>query len=186
MPDADSTNEEAPRWYFMRDLKRPNAKERAYQMLEKAGFEVFTPMKSEVSVVCGKRVCRQVPYINDILFVHSCKADLDRIVAKTPTLQYRYVVGGKYQEAMTIRDKDMEKFIAAVKSSDEPKYYLPQEITPAMRGRKIRIITGPMAGYEGNLLAVTGAKKKRIIVEIPSCLAVAIEVSPDNIEVVKE
>ena len=186
MTEADSIQEYPFQWFFLRDLKRPNAKEHAFQMLSRNGFEVFTPMKIETRNVGGKRVRLVLPYINDMLFAHSKKNILDEIIAKTPTLQYRYVSGRKYREPLTIRDEDMEKFIAAVKSSDKPRYYLPQEITSGMRGRWIRIIDGPMAGYEGQLLSVKGSRKKRLIVEIPGCIAVAVEITSDCIEVVNE
>ncbi|MDD7454638.1 MAG: UpxY family transcription antiterminator [Bacteroidales bacterium] len=186
MTDADSIQEDSIQWFFLRDLKRPNAKEHAFQTLSQRGFEVFTPMKIETRNVGGKRVRMVLPYINDMLFVHSQKNVLDEIIAKTPTLQYRYVTGRKYCEPLTIRDEDMEKFITAVKYLDKPRYYLPQEITSGMRGRRIRIIDGPMVGYEGQLLSVKGSRKKRLIVEIPSCIAVAVEITPECIEVINE
>jgi len=41
---------------------------------------------------------------------------------------------------MTVSDLEMDRFMQAVSSSDSPKYYLPEEITPQMCGRKIRIM----------------------------------------------
>ena len=46
--DTENGHTEEAYWYVMRDLKRRNAKNPAYSMLEDAGFEVFTPMKWEV------------------------------------------------------------------------------------------------------------------------------------------
>lgn len=85
MKEADSIQEYSFQWFFLRDLKRPNAKEHAFQMLSRNGFEVFTPMKIETRNVGGKRVRLVLPYINDMLFVHSQKNVLDEIITKTPT-----------------------------------------------------------------------------------------------------
>ncbi len=44
---------------------------------------------------------------------------------------------------MMVADLDMERFIRAVRGSENPKYYLPEEISDTMYGRMIRIIGGP-------------------------------------------
>lgn len=54
---------------------------------------------------------------------------------------------------MTVRDSDMDIFIAAVSSCGSPGYFLPGQITPSMYGR---------------LLSARGSRKKRLIVELPS------------------
>ena len=57
-----------------------------------------------------------------------------------------------------------------------------EEITPAMRNRKIRIIGGPLHGYEGSLVTVRGTTVKRLLVELPMLLAAAVEVEPEFIQ----
>ena len=180
----DKRNEEPerPRWYVMRDLKRANAKLPAYRQLQSEGFEIFTPMKWRLSTIGGKRHREEVPYIRDLLFVHAKSSDLDAVVKKTPTLQYRFVKGKAYREAMTVEETEMNAFIQAVASSEAPHYYTPEEIAPSMYGKRVRIIGGKLDRYEGHLLKTRGAKKKRIIVELPSLLIAAIEITPDFIE----
>ena len=75
----------------------------------------------------------------------------------------------------------MERFIHATQSSS-PKYFLPEEITPAMLRRRIRIVGGLLDGCEGTLLTVRGSKVKRLLVQIPELLAVAVEVNPEYIQ----
>ena len=98
-------------------------------------------------------------------------------------LQYRYVRGG-YMEPMTVRKTDMENFIRAVQSTISARYYRPEEITPAMRNRKIRIIGGPLNGLAGTLVTIRGTRVKRLLVEIPTLLAAAVEVEPEYIQMV--
>lgn len=169
-------------WFVMRDLKRSNAKMPAYKMLSDNGFKVFTPMKWQLSVKAGKKVREKVPFLSDLVFVCSSRSLLDPVVEKTPTLQYRYL-RNSYMEPMTVRDEDMGRFILATEVSDAPEYYLPEEITPEMSGRKIRIVGGPLCGLEGSLLTVRGSKVKRILVELPEFFSVGVEVNPEYIQV---
>ncbi len=176
MPTHDSVY-----WFVMRDLKRPNAKLPAYKRLAEIGFEVFTPMRWHIATRGGKRTREQVPFLPDLLFVHTERDLLDPIVEETDTLQYRYIRGG-YRKPMIIADKEMERFIRAVSSVEAPRYYLPGEITPAMYGHKIRIIGGPLDGCEGQLLKIRGSRVKRLIIEIPGLIVASVEIAPEYIQ----
>ena len=165
----------------MRDLKRSNALLPAYKMLEEKGFEVFTPMIWHLSVKNGKRIRKLIPFMHDLLFVHDTRQNIDPVAAVTPTLQYRFMRHG-YCEPMYVRDEDMNRFIYAVTNASDVRYYLPEELTPQMLNRQIRIIGGPMNGYEGRLLTVRGSKTKRLLVELPGLLVVSVEVQPDFIQ----
>lgn len=171
-------------WYVMRDLKRPNAKRPAYKILQEEHFEVFTPLKWQMTVKQGRNVREQIPFIRDLLFVHAIKSELDIVVEKDHTLQYRYMKGGGYREPMVVPDKDMHRFILAVNSSDTPVYYSLEEITASMIGHKALIVGGPLNGQEVSLIKMRGTKKKRILVEIPNIIAASVEVSPEFIQLI--
>lgn len=185
-PDTEEPSEphSQKHWYVMRDLKRAKAKLPAYKMLETKHLEVFTPMKWQIVVKQGKRMREQVPFIKDLLFVHSDKEALDDIVEKEDTLQYRYVKGGGYCEPMVVRDKDMDRFMNAVNSTETPVFYSLEEITTDMIGRKALIVGGPLDGYEVSLLKMRGSKKKRILIDLPNIIAVSVEVSPEFIQLI--
>lgn len=182
--DVQGEKKQQKCWYVLRDLKRPNAKQPAYKLLADDGFEVFVPMKWQVAVRRGKRVREEVPVIHGLLFVHSEKSRLDLVVEKSNTLQYRYLKGGGYCEPMVVRDKDMDRFMNAVKCTQFPVFYLPEEITPDMIGNKVCIIGGALDGYEVSLLKIRGSRKKRIFVELPGLVAVSVEVEPEYIRLV--
>ena len=171
---------EEPKWYVMRDLKRQNAKVRAYQQLAEDGFDVFTPLHWVVTTVAGKKLRREVPVISEMLFVKSLRAPLDKVVNATDTLQYRFVKGMQ-STPMTVRNEEMDAFVRACGSTPEVKYYLPEEVTPDMIGKPIRIIGGTLDGIEGILLKTRGTRKKRLLVQLPGLLAAAIEVAPSLI-----
>lgn len=169
----------------MRDLKRANAKLPAYKALREQEVEVFTPMKWQLRTCRGKRVREEVPFIRDLLFVHAARPVLDPLVQGMSTLQYRYVRGAAYCDPMTVPDAEMERFIRAVGSTESPRYYLPEEITPEMLGRRIRIVGGPLDGHEGSLLTTRGSRVRRLLVELPQLLAVSVEVNPEYIQFVR-
>ena len=174
---------EYAQWYVMRDLKRRNAKEPAYKKLQKTGIKVFVPLMEQITLQKGKKVREKVPVIQDLLFVYDSRRHLDSIVEKTRTLQSRWL-RNTFRDPMTVPDLEMDRFIQAVSSTDSPKYYLPEEITSQMCGRKIRIIGGPLNGYEGCLLKIRGSKIKRLLVELKGYLAVGVEVLPEYIQFV--
>ena len=178
---SDSTDE--PKfWFVMRDLTRSNASFPAYKLLESLGVTYFTPMHWVLMARGGQKRREYVPFIHDLLFVHETRSKLDVIVSKTPTLQYRFLKGGSYCEPMVVREAEMNRFIHAVGSVGNPRYYQPTEITPSMCSRRIRIVGGNLDGYEGKLLSVRGSHVKRILVELPSWLVAAVEVNPEFIQ----
>lgn len=170
------------KWFAMRDLKRKNAKEPAYKMLGERGIEVFTPLTMEVIERRGKKSRKEVPVITDLLFVHTSREILDPIVAKTETLQYRFKRKA-YCQPICVSEKEMNQFIQAVSMNvTPPKYYRPEEITPDMLGKKVRIIDGPLKDQEVRLQAVRGTRKRRILVSLADYLVASVEISPDLIQ----
>ena len=171
----------AIQWFVMRDLTRVNAKLPAYLMLRGENIEYFTPMVSKLFTGHGKKERREVPFIHDLLFVHATREILDPIVERTSTFQYRYL-RNTYRLPMTVHDKEMARFIQAVRSVETPRYYKPEEVTPDMYHRKIRIMGGQLEGHEGYLLSTRGSKVKRLLVELPGLLAASVEVDPGYIQ----
>lgn len=178
---------EAPekQWFVMRDLKRRNSNTLAIHELENAGLEVFTPMTQMIMTIGGRRQRREVPVIQDLLFVHETREILDQYVEKCSTLQFRYLFGKTKNEPMTVRNEEMDKFIFAVKNTETPLYYKPGEITDAMYGKKVRIIGGLLDQYEGHLLSVKGMRKRRLIVKLLGLITAAVEVEPNYIQIIK-
>ncbi len=168
----------------MRDLKRRTANTLAIHELAKAGLEVFTPMTQMVMKIGGRLQRREVPVIQDLLFVHEAKDKLDPVVEMSPTLQYRYQRGKTKDEPTTVRDEEMERFIFAVSQSETPIYYKPGDLTESMYGKLVHIHGGRLNGYQGRLLSVKGMRKRRLIIELPGLLSAAVEVEPEFIHFV--
>lgn len=172
------------KWFVMRDLKRRNSNNLAIHDLGNAGVEVFTPMTQMIMTIGGRRQKRDVPIIQDLLFVHETKETVDTFVAAYPTLQYRYLRGKTKDNPMTVRDDEMERFIFAVRHTESTRYYKPGEITDAMYGKKVRIVGGALDGYEGRLLSVKGMRKRCLIVELPGFISAAVEIEPEFVRII--
>ena len=177
------------RWYVLRDLARPNAKNPAYKQLQEMPEMadcVFVPLKQQVSKEFGKRVVRFVPYMPDLVFVHKSKEELDPIIRQMPLLQYRYVRGGKQYEAMSVRHQDFEKFREAVNQTDQVEYYSFDKVPPHIYGKQIRIIGGRLNGFEGRLMTKRGSKFKHLLIDLQECnLSAAILVESEFIQVLE-
>ena len=169
-------------WFVMRDLKRRTSNNLAINELAKAGLEAFTPMTQMVMKIGGRLQRRDVPVIQDLLFVHETKETLDPVVKLMPTLQYRYQRGKSKDEPTTVRDDEMQRFIFAVSNNETPIYYKPGELTDAMYGKSVQIHGGRLDGYQGRLLSVKGMRKRRLIVELSGLMAAAVEVEPELIQ----
>ena len=98
------------RWFVMRDLSRSNAKVPAWEMLRDKHIRHFTPLVWRMMSVGGKRKPRQVPYIQDLVFAYGTRGELDPLVERVRTFQYRYL-RHTWREPMTVPDLEMERFI---------------------------------------------------------------------------
>ena len=175
---------EQKQWYALRDLKRSNAILPAYKQLSQLGIEVFTPTQWRLVTRNGKKVRREVAVMHDLLFAYDTRENLNPIIAKISTLQYRYKKGGAYCEPIVVPEEDMNRFIGAVRVANNPRYYSADEITSLNCGSKIRIIGGTLDGQEGRLLSVRGSKVKRLMLELPNLLAVSVEIQDEYIQFV--
>ena len=182
--DEAQSPQESLQWFAMRDLKRRHAKLPAYKLFENLKVPYFTPMVHRLVVVNGKRIDQEVPFMPDLLFVKDTREHLDLIVESTQKLQYRYKIGVQHTPII-VPTAEMERFIHAVESSENPKFYSLNEVTSEMINRKIRIIGGKLDGYTGTLVTTRGSKVKRLLVELPSLLAASIEVEAEYIQLVK-
>lgn len=181
--DEAQSPQESLQWFAMRDLKRRHAKLPAYKLFENLKVSYFTPMVHRLVVVNGKRVDQEVPFMPDLLFVKDSREHLDLIVESTPKLQYRYKIGVQHTPII-VPTAEMERFIYAVESSENPQFYSLNEVTSEMINRKIRIIGGKLDGYTGTLVTTRGSKVKRLLVELPSLLAASVEVEAEYIQLV--
>ena len=172
-------------WFALRDLKRANALRPAWRELSDEGFDVFTPTRRIATRRRGRTELSTIAVIPDLLFVHSTRNRLDPRIASTPTLQYRFVKGLAHCQPLTVPTRQMDTFMRAVSaaSPDSIQYLTPDQITPAMYGREVVIVGGPMDGICGRLLSRRGLRTPRLLISIPT-LTASITISPEYIKMI--
>lgn len=176
-------------WYVLRDLKPSNAQERAYRYLPKymdSEAEIFTPMTKKTVTQKGEKMLVERPFINDLLFVRESKQNLDPIVNSIATLQYRYMRGCSIDNPMTVREESMSRFMQLINGEEQFIYYTPEEVPPELYGKRIRIVGGPLDGFEGRLMSKRGSKSRKLLVDLDGLLSVGVEVTPEFIQIIKE
>jgi hypothetical protein len=125
--------------------------------------KIRPPFPAAAKIIIQECICALLAQLRGHIECAQCQ-NIDTIVAKTPTLQYRFKKGGKQGEPIVVPEEDMKRFIGAVKASDNPKFYSVEEISSLMCGRNIRMVGGVLNGYEGKLQTVRGSKNKRLII----------------------
>lgn len=187
--DEASINQEQEHltWYVMCDKTRRNANNPAYKVLQSMGFEVFTPMTTKAVGRGKEKRVIEIPFIVDLLFVHSTRAKLDAIEELIPTLHYRFKRGGKYREVLVVREYDMNRFIYAVQHTEVKEFFAVGDLPVNLVGNTVLIHGGPLDGYEVLLKKMRGTRKKHIFVELPKLAYAELELKQfDSIEIVKK
>ena len=173
-------------WYVIRDMKRPNAHDSGYIALmemTELNDDLFIPLKQMVYNQFGKRIVKQIPLFQDLIFIRRPRQEIEAILRQIPSLQFRFVKG-KQATPMTVPAASMNTFIAAVQSTTDVIYYALNDVSEKLYGKRIRIIGGKLHGIEGRLLSRQGSKVKRLIVELLECnLAAAVTVELDCIQI---
>lgn len=176
---------EESQWFVLRDLKRTNSKTPAYKVLPELGFEIFTPMQWVLKDNGkGGKKRLYLPFIPSLLFTNSVKSRLDRVIESTETLQYRFVKGAAQNTPMVVPTREMENFIKAVTTSQNCRYYSPEEVTSDMMGKKVMIVGGSLDGTVGHLMKRQGSKKKRLFLTIKETLVASVEIETGFIQFV--
>lgn len=157
----------------MYDIKRPNDPNRAYKVLSKMGFEVFTPIECQMKKLYGRYVRVEKAIFPDMLFVHTTKEVLDRQVKIIPTLRYRlkgHSKGSERDNVIVVDDVSMDNFRLACNSEIQKEFLKPEEIDASLIGRKVRVFCNSMDGkFVGYLLRVKGRGVK-VLVELGGLL----------------
>lgn len=167
-------------WYVMRSLFKTELKTKA--RLDEANIRTFIPMSCHVKIVQGRKLKVQVPIVRNLMFVYSDEKTLAPFLASDSKFQYTYRRGGHENEPLIVPEAQMQQFFKAVEASEQPLYFTPAELNIA-QGTRVRIIGGPLDGTVGVFMKVKGARAKRLVIEIPDTLSVAVEVNPDLVEV---
>ena len=174
---------DTPHWFAMRATYHREMK--AYDELTEVGVKVFIPMRWTKKKV-GLRMKRvEEPAIRSLLFVYCSQPFIQQFKLRRNYLQYicSFQKDG-VREPIIVPDQQMEDFIRVSTQSEELTYIDPEteNIAP---GTRVRIISGPFEGMIGTFQRVNGHRNRQFLIQIEGVLAIAIQISPNQIEIIK-
>lgn len=183
-PMADSPDTEV-RWYAM---SAPYRRElRARDIFANEGIDCFVPLRQVlVEKPGGRRVRELRPAVASLIFVRATRNEVQRVKDCYGIMQYITRPEGGRNVPVTVPVRQMDSFRRAVELSlHNYLYFRPGEIDIS-RGRRVRIIGGPLNGVEGIFMKVKGGRSRRLVVMLDSIGAVAAEVEPDFVQLLDE
>lgn len=169
-------------WYVLRCAGRQELKLR-YE-LERMRKECFVPLARRRRVKGSRSILELYPAVAGIVFSRMGAEEMAKAQehSKIHFFPWKDCATGK---PLVVGDMAMKNFIGVSGSSDEQLIYLPPNPVNWTKGQRVRIIAGPMKGYEGRFVRVKG--DRRIVVEIPGVIAVATGfIHPSMVEPIAE
>ncbi len=156
------------KWHVLRCAGRQELKLR-YE-LERFRIECFVPMTRRKRLKGTRKVIELYPAVCGIVFANLRKEELADFQEKCKIRCFAWKDCATGQP-LVVPDAAMKNFIGVTGSYDEQLVYLSSNPVDWSKGQRVRIIAGPMKGYEGRFVRVKG--DRRVVVEIPGVIAVA-------------
>lgn len=179
------TDDNHKHWYVLRAVFHREIIVR--DGLRRAGFHCYVPMKYQVQVVKGKKICRLTPAVSELVFVHaSSEAINDYKLHSKEIIYWLTKPKGNRHDKIIVSDKAMNDFIKVTQQTERSiTYYRPEELN-LNKGDHILIHGGLFDGVEGVLLKIKGKREKQLLVSIPDIAAVAVSIKPEIVELVSK
>ena len=141
------------------------------ERLTKMGIENFLPIQQEVHQWSDRRKVVDRVLIPMMIFVHVDLHEQKEVLTLSAISRYM-VLRGESTPAI-IPDQQMLRFKFMLDYSDET---ISMSTSPLAPGEKIRVIKGPLAGLEGELVNVNGKSKVAVRLTMLGCACVDIPV----------
>lgn len=140
--------------------------------LAQMGIEHFLPVQEEVRQWSDRKKKVERVLIPMMIFVHVDPVEQKEVLNLPSVLRY-LVLRGEHAPA-EIPHIQMEQFRMMLDFSESPVQFDPNNFQP---GEKIKVVKGPLAGLEGELLTVNGKTTLSLRIEQLGCASVEIDVS---------
>ena len=146
------------------------------ERLTKMGIENFLPIQQEVHQWSDRRKIVDRVLIPMMIFVHVDSHEQKEVLTLSSISRYM-VLRGESTPAV-IPDQQMLRFKFMLDYSDEA---ISMNTSPLAPGEKIRVIKGPLAGLEGELVNVNGKSKVAVRLTMLGCACVDIPVGTGGV-----
>lgn len=166
---ADSINCHAKRWFAMKlrsGVKAENIEEAIKECLPGRlnTIELFYPTRAEVRKANKKRIVENIPILPDILFFKSTRDRVKSLFASIGNLAWCFrTTSAPDSDYSVISHREMLSFQRCIgQFTEDMRMELIDTGQQLVRGRRVKITGGMMAGYQGEIIDVENEPGKRV------------------------
>jgi len=162
-------------WYVAKT--RARQEKVVQQRLQDLGVETFLPSRMEVRQWHDRKKKVEVMLIPNTIFVHEEKAKALSMPNKEGVL-ISYMIDYMTRSMLVVPDRQMENFMFLMDVSEDAMKINNDVLY--LKGDKIRVVKGPFAGLEGELMRIDGNDK--VVVKLDGLLACVVEIAGGFLE----
>lgn len=137
-------------WYV--GCVRSCQEKKVSETLTARGVEHYLPLRREFRKWSDRRKLVEVPLVPRFVFIRCRNEERAFIMANEPRIWRFLPFEGK---AAVVRDADMEAFRNMVEKGDREVRFSDRPLAP---GDRVRVVDGPLAGLECELIEVSGSR----------------------------
>lgn len=165
MKPTDSIQPEERKWYVA--YVRLFHERKTAEKLAAMGIESFVPVREEIHQWSQRKKKVMRVLIPQMIFIHATPKE--RLEALTlASISHYMVLRGEHTPAV-IPDRQMQQFMFMVDYSEESIEMYNSSLQP---GQSIKVIKGPLAGMEGELMEIEGKSKVIVRLDLLGCAGV--------------
>ena len=162
---TDSIQPEERKWYVA--YVRLFHERKTAEKLAAMGIESFVPVREEIHQWSQRKKKVMRVLIPQMIFIHATPKE--RLEALTlASISHYMVLRGEHTPAV-IPDRQMQQFMFMVDYSEES---IEMYNSPLQPGQSIKVIKGPLAGMEGELIEIEGKSKVIVRLDLLDCAGV--------------
>jgi len=167
--------DETKHWFVARTRARQEKSVR--DRLKEFGVETFLPTRVEVRQWHDRKKKVEISLIPNTIFIHEEK-DKALSMANYEGIPITYLIDYLTHKMMVIPDRQMQNFMFLLDVSDESMKI--EDGILYQKGDKIRVLKGPFAGLEGEMMRING--HDRVVVKLDGLIACSVEIPCGFIE----
>lgn len=162
---TDSIQPEERKWYVA--YVRLFHERKTAEKLAAMDIESFVPVREEIHQWSQRKKKVMRVLIPQMIFIHATLKE--RLEALTlASISHYMVLRGEHTPAV-IPDRQMQQFMFMVDYSEESIEMYNSSLQP---GQSIKVIKGPLAGMEGELMEIEGKSKVIVRLDLLGCAGV--------------
>lgn len=161
-----TTNIQEERKWFVAYVRMHHERKTA-EKLSAMHIESFVPVREEIHQWSQRKKKVQCVLIPQMVFIHA--TEKERLEALTlSSISHYMVLRGEHRPAV-IPDEQMKQFMFMVDYSEETIEMMDSQLIP---GQNIKVIKGPLAGLEGELIEIGGKANVIVRLDLLGCAGV--------------